>query len=465
MENPVNFRKLIILFFGLLIAAGFLAWLFNYLHTGTIIITSHTPGNTITLTSIGDSSVSFTGHGKLSVNVHTGEYIASVKANSIEATQIIKLSSHKTLSYTVNAVNAAGMEPVLYKDAQAVAADSTQLVYLDKNGAGLYKIDAKNNLTSLGIGLGLQSIKWAGPGFGVGQDGQGKLFVVNEGSIKPLAVPFPYSETAIPGYSVSPDRHIYLSNDKNIYFGSASGQFKKIYTGDSTYPALTGSPGHVAISESVGEAGEAGSVIATVSTEGKVASKATEASNPAWSPNGKYLAASTSSGAKVFDSTLHEITNIPTRSSVDELAWLNDTSLFYSVNDQIWSYNITSQKSRLFANTPLNQNVAELSVSTDKAYLYMVTVGADGSFAIRRIGLEGQKTPENIYELQSILPEDLDSYSIGLVNFTRLDVLVEPYAIDPSTDYVAKAKIDLADHGFNANDLQFQLQHTATDGD
>src|SRR5207237_10703641 len=112
-------------------------------------------------------------------------------------------------------------------DSSDIAADNGNLIYINigKNNH-IYRVDSQNNLTEINSAQRFQKIKWAGISFGVGQDNSGHLYVIANGSVKPLGVPCAYSGSSV-SFDVSPNKRVYVSYGSDVYAGSQSGNFKK----------------------------------------------------------------------------------------------------------------------------------------------------------------------------------------------------------------------------------------------
>jgi hypothetical protein len=473
MESKYNIRRIII--FGLIIIGAVfilvLAW--HFLTTGKIIITTSNPNNIITLTKNDDSdkkkpAKAYTAHSQLSKTLAKGEYFVSVEGNSVATTQIVEVKGHKTQTYDINPLNTTGIEPVAYKNAQNVAVNSNKLVFLDSSAGSIFSIDQANNVSTMPSSVVFKTVKWLNPLIGLGKDSNGRIYQINNGSASPISVPFTYSGKSIDFDLVSPNQ-VYVSNGADLYAGSLSGGFKKIYTATSSSPVISAGSGIVAVADERGEQNsQQESVLATITTSGKTLKKSVEAGALAWSTNGSYLASAEESGVDIYDSSLREVANVPTHAFVGHMRWLNNNDLLYATADELWIYNLSSQKAELLANMTLGAAVSEITPNQDGSYVYIVSEDQDGGRSIKRIGLKGQATSDYIFKLQSIMPLSLDNYSLSLINFgvnnTPPAVLVHPYSSTASNSpYLQAAKTELLQRGFNISQLQFKLESSSGD--
>jgi hypothetical protein len=148
---------------------------------------------------------------------------------------------------------------------------------------------------------------------------------------------------------------------------------------------------------------------------------------------------------------------VPTNSIVGQLGWLDKDTLLYSLNDELWTYSVNGQKSQLLSNTPLSSSITGLYVSSDRAYVYITTFDSFTSDrAIRRIGLRGQRVPGYIYQLQAIMPLQLNSRYLSLVNFYGPpNILVSVYPPEDIQPAISSAKRSLQNRGFELSELRF----------
>lgn len=467
--KPLISRRLILLSFCALALIILFVWLVHYSTTGKIIVTTNNSSNSITLTKIivttsKNIPKTYKSQGKLNVTTSTGKYIVSVEGNiegnSIASARIINLEARKIISLTINPTNTSAVESVAYQNAQNIAADNNQLIYFNKTTGRVEKVDAGNNLTLINSPYQFQAVKWANTSFGVGQDSNGHLYTISAGVISPLSVPFKYGDRV--GFDVSPKMQIFVSNGADVYAGNQNGGFKKVYISSASKPVLAASVNQVAVADETEEQNASGAskpLLAIVGTSGKVIKKNIEAGNMVWSPNGQYLVSFSQSNLQIYDTSLNLNTTLPNSSLVGSAEWLDDNTLLYSVNDQLWNYNMLSQKAELVANMPAANPITGIAINSDKSYIYVTTTDTTGSRnVIRRIGLLGQKVGGFIYQLQNAMPMNFDNYSLSLINFSGAPAIL----VKPFPDSTVSAQADAQDapsklqqRGLDITNLQF----------
>ncbi|HVX48139.1 MAG TPA: hypothetical protein VHA05_02165 [Candidatus Saccharimonadales bacterium] len=379
-----------------LIAIGILSWLTNYLSSGTISITTNSKSNTITLRQTNSKEPYVkTSMGSLSANVKHGRYVAVVKNGSRTSTQIINFrSGHKNFHYSMSVPDLLSVRVVSPQNAQSIVADDNKLVYLDTPSEILFKIIGQGSPAALGPTQQFQAVRWANASFGVGQDDNGYLYTITDGSASALKVPFPYNGNHV-NFDVSPDKKIYVSYGPDVYAGDRNGNFKKIYTASSSNPALAAGTNGVAVSDSKygkNPSNISRSLLATLILSGekyKVHKENVEAERALWSPNGQYLVTVNQANPIIYDSSLDKTIVLPTDAVVGQIAWLKDTELIYTLNNQIWAYDLSSQSNRLLANVSSLESITGIYPSRNDR-LYVTTFDTvSGNYYIKQVSLAG----------------------------------------------------------------------------
>lgn len=458
-------KKVLVLSLLGLVVVGVLTWSAGYLSTGTIVITTGRQDSTISLRGANQgNSFNKIGLGSLSATVSHGLYTATVKNGSQVVMQSINFNKgHRTLRYSIALSGLLQVEPVAYQNARSLAASNTELVYLGAGDENLHKIDNQNSVTTSNSSRRFKTVKWASTAFGVGQDNNGRLFIINNASASLLRVPFTYGGEAV-NFDVAQNKQIYVSYGAAVYAGDQSGNFKKIYAAMSAGPVLSAGTDRVAIADKTERQsnGVSQPVLAIVSNAGKVTNSKGEGEirSLVLSPNGRYLVSANESSAGVYNASLQKIATVPADSSVSYVAWLDDTRFVYASGGGLWLYDLSAQKTELLANVPfLDGSITGLYVSGDGSYVYL-TAGSNNGYAVFRVGLRGQQVPDYIAKLQDILPLTLNDCSVSVVNFTQpAAILVQSFPsgnLSPQA-YLQEAQSGLTRSGFDVSKFQFKF--------
>jgi hypothetical protein len=424
-ENNLSVKKVVAVIIAVILSIVFLEWLINYLTIGKLVVTTNSSQSTITVSSLSKNTTgkgfSKQATGSLSIRLKAGGYFVAVEQGSSSRSRYVTVRGHVTTRLNLTLPAPIGVEPVTFGSAQDIAADSSSLVYLNPDDSNINQINGQDQVTEFGSSYSLQSIRWADPTYGVGQNAVGQLFVISNGTVNALQSPVSDKNNTGLVYAITPDREIYIGLGSSVYSGTETGGFKKIYAHRLSESFLLAGSDRVAILSSGYGQEKSNITVVNKSGGGQVDKNFDQTFNgwSSWSPDNKYLVVVEGAKAVVLNSSLRQVATIP-QNNIAYPDWLNSGTLFYSINDQLWSYNVATQDNYLVANMPLADSIKEVVASEDGAYIYLVTVDSSGNTAVRRVGLHGQKVPSYIYKLQDILPQSTPGvgYSIGLVNFS-----------------------------------------------
>ena len=355
-----------------------LLWLINYFSTGKIVVVTDNEKNTISLQKTsGSKPFVKIGMGSLSATVSHGQYIATVKNGFKTTVQVIDFKKgHKSFRYSVSLASLKKIKPLASKNAQDIAASNSKLVYLDGSSHTLYKINSKNNITQINSAYEFQTIKWVDPSFGVGQSSSGSLYTIINNYINPLDVPFSYNGKLV-NFDIGPNKQVYISYGSSVYTANLEGKFRKIYSATSSNPAIAATADYVAVADT--QYGKTASnvkdpLLTVVSSSGKTIGKdAVEAERQVWSPNGQYLASVNETNPIIYSSSLHKVGVVPASSVVGQMAWVNNSSLLYATNDEVWVYNLPAQKAELIAKASPANPVTDFAVNKEGSSVYLTT--------------------------------------------------------------------------------------------
>lgn len=454
----------LVLLMGLLIVIPLLINHFGY---GQLDITTNSHLNSITLTqsitskNSGGTVLSKQAYGSLSIKLKKGEYLISIQNGSNSSSQSIVVKAHSKEHIVMNLVSAGGVEPVISDFASDMVADSSHLVYLSSDDSSINEINTQNQDIEIDSNYDLRSISWADTSFGVGQNASGNLFVIQNGTVSPLNSPVSNSDNSDVVFVVAPNREIYVAFGSSVYSGTASGGFKKIYTKRQVGSVLSAGLGRVSLIDS-GYSGSQANIV-TIDSSGKSIERQQSTfinTWSSWSPHDKYIVINGASTGEVLNSSMQQVATIP-QGDFTNPVWLNDNTLFYNINDQLWSYNIQTQRAQVISNMPNGEQIQQIVVSTDGAYIYLVTTDTAGTPTIRRVGLHDQQVPNIVYQLQEFLltpPTPGSGYAIGLINFSG-EPTVQVVLSDGSnaTNSLQSTMQTLQQDGFNLSQLQFSV--------
>lgn len=448
MESEPNRKKAVLWVIIAVILTGLGVWLFRYFSVGQITITTNSPNSSVTLLSLSSSSKTYRAQGRLSLKLQKGSYVAIVGLGSNESRQVVVVSAHKNSTYSLELSSPAGVEPVIYQNAQSLSVASS-LVFLDTLSHKLMVVNKNNQISTLNE-QPFRSVTWGRPGFGVGQALDGVLYTIDGSMIKKLEAPFSYDSQLVK-FDVSADNKIVVSHGSEVYSGSAGGSFSKIYSATTDKPVIAAGIGVAAVADATNDENATQKpLLAVISSSGKVIKKGIVAHRLRWSPGGKYLL-DVDAPATIYSASLKQVGVLPDNTTVGSVQWLNDSTLLYSKNDQLWKYTLADQKATVLANMPLAGYITSISTSEQVDYAYLATTGTGllNNSAVRKVGLKQQIIPQYVFQLQSILPLTVKGCGLSLVNFSSIRVVLQPKTVA----CIGVAKSTLQNRGFSLSDF------------
>jgi len=476
VKNQLGIRRLIlaiIVSIMLLIAWAIWAQVHNRLTTGRIIITTSNKSNRVSILQTADSVTGSKTKEKLvngsqtiqsgqAITLQPGTYIVTVENGNVAAAQTINLKKDQTASYSINLPKSlVALEPVADVDTTQFVIGSSQIFYVDSRTKGLYSINQNNGL-SLVNNRALAGAQWADASFGVAEDPVGTLYAINNGNLAVLNNVPANSAKSLPVYAVAPNHDIYLGIGKNIYLQTANSGFKQIYTTDSSTYSLLATNGHVAVlnGSDSGQETSSQTPIIIVNNDGSIIKKSIDEDDPAWSPNGKFLAITSESQSQIFDSSLNLIATVP-NINANTVRWLDNNTLFYAEGVQLWEYNLTSGLAKVVGVVPNSQSIVGIELGNNSSYVYLAVQISNHEgdyFNLYRYSLTNQAAPSFVTQISPNLPWLTQGCFLSLVNFTAPTIEVfqsQPYdgCIPIAQSYVKQLGIDSGKFGYQLSNV------------
>jgi hypothetical protein len=430
-------NKKIRLVLGVLLLTVVIVWATVSWLSGTIKIKTNNSANLIVLYSLDDSgkpsevsrgqgSVDFTGWG--------GHYQAVASNRISSAKQKIELKARQTTTYTINlsTKSLATVEPVLPFGVFGVAADKSQLLYVDTQSKRLYRLDASGLPVLLNPDVVFKKVSWANSSLGVGVGDNNQLYLIKDGVVGLLNTPFTYDGTSSADAAIASGGRVYISFGHTVYASNSQGDFKKFYTTTSDQPKLIAGKDHLAIVDKTdnkgsGEDAAGAPLLKVVDAAGRVSKKNGGAYEYTWSPDGKFLALSGDSGSPIYDSSLKQVGQLPS-GNVNNITWLTNTTLLYGVNDSLWSYSTNSKTEEQIATMPLGGAVSGIYPSLDQSYVYVDSAKASGDYIFDRVGLTtlAKSVPDYINGLSVFFPTNNSDCTYSYTNFINPTIVMSP---------------------------------------
>ena len=472
--NKQVFTKLAVRLLILVVFVVIGVVLFNYVSSGTLTVTADSSTSSITVSSLPPqqqgsadrTTAAFTrkGTGSLTVHVHSGTYFVFAQNGNTQTGQTVKVGWLAHVHITITTAKLTTTEPVLYENAQNLAADNTHMIYLNGNSNQLENINSQNIDTPLSADQKFTSVAWANPSYGVAQDSSGNLYVFNGSSLSPLKTPLTgASNLASTTFAVAPDKTIYIGYGSYVYRGTDNGDFSTIYRNFAQGDSLVAANDRVlVITPNTGNA--TGGMATVIDKNDKTITKGFGYSLGGWSPwsaNGNYIVITVGSVTELFDATLKQVGTVPEPNGINGGAWLGDNTLYYASGNQLCAYDVSKSTSSLVATMPDNDSIQAVTASTDGAYIYTTAATSSSDAtpgAVFRVGLRGQTVSNELTTLQDVLPITSSTYSVGLRNFTGTPTItVTAFPGTDPNDALQSAQ-DAVQGMINVNDVTFDVE-------
>jgi hypothetical protein len=434
---------------------------------GKLVVITNNPANQIRVTTVEKISdvkpKAYNGVGSLRSSLKAGQYTVSVQGNSNGVSESFRLKARSINRLYIPLPKTTGVEPVTFDQAQDVVANQSNMIYFNPQDGSLNDVNTQNQDNETDeSSYNLKNIVWASTTYGVGQNSNGQIFILDNGYVSPLSPPTGTSYNKSTVFTVTPSHEICLSINSFVYKSSKPGVFTEIYKANSSPTALIADTNQVGIIDS-GFSTSGQNVTPSLTVVNNNGSKSSikfkslldDWSN--WSPDGKYLFIAGSVSGEVLDSSLHVVSTVPA-ANISNPVWNGDV-IFYNISSQLWSFNTQTGKASLVANMPLGDLINQLSVSLNGTYIYMVTVDNTGNTAIRRMSLNGQPVSPIVFQLQDTLPVSTPGagYSIGLINFSGEPTIQIVLADGGPSNALQQVSQQLQSDGFDISKLQFSV--------
>lgn len=389
------------------------------------------------------------GTGNISARIPAGTYTVSVNpkgGSSIQQVVAIKARESKTVTLALKKL--ADAEPVSSRDPVNLVVDTVSASFLDTANNNLYHVGPDGSETLLDSTHNFVSVRWSDPSYGIAQDKENNLYVIEGAVIQPLDLPSTFAKQSDSvSFSVSGDRTIYVSDGNTIFRGAAGKDYRQVYQpARELTPISLISVKHGTIlakksgaASARGDSDDAGEYIVIDESE-KAHTRKGLTYVASLSPDGKYIALSGNSVNQVFDTTFKKVIDLPT-GGLTSPDWLNDYTVVYGVTSALWKFDIHSGHATQLANLNNIGYVSQTTVDQAGKYVYMriqKTNGSDG-FQLERVSLTGRPFSSTMVKLSVFLPNIVDACSLGYENFTKPTVVVHGSA-DLQNDCILKAQ-------------------------
>lgn len=456
--------------FVILLVVGL--WAYRYLSTGLISVKSTNSGDYVSIEGIlkqgKNSLVSKQARQQLTVRVKPGSYQLSVydKHGFSGSSRVVSIRARQHLSYTLSVSSAAAYpEPVYGNSVTGLVADQSRLTFVDTADSSLRTISTDDVLSPISD-LIIKSARWSKPGLGAAQSNSNGLYVVRDGSLTPVKLPFRVSLEQTVNYDVSSREELYVSEGGNVYVSGYNDAFKKLFSAPDRFRLIAAGPGKVALAGGgvTAQADEGGSArqtktdqsyIYVVSDNGQTTKTSWPATSISWSPNGTYLLTAGPGGNVIFDGSLHKKYTISVNNA-DLVTWLTDDELLYSIDSQLWLYSIKSQQAEKITALPRGDSITAIYPSADSHYAYFTSDNGEKR-QLFRVPLNGQAVNTALTALSVFMPETLGGCSLNYINYVKPTIIVNYPAGTTADKCSTVVQAEAAYYGVGSDGLVYQF--------
>lgn len=395
--------------------------------------------------------------GSLSLKLKPGKYqLYAFDSHGANGTsQVVEVHARQKLSYTLNPAVLRTVEPVYGASVYGVRVDKSALYFVDSSRRALIKTTAGNKPTTLFPDHSFFSFKWSN-GFGIGLDQNDKLAIVKDNHLISKGLPFAKADNTIISYDVAADGKVYVTNNNTVYEAPLDGTFKKLYSAEETISDITaGSNSIVFVQNNPSTAGIEKSDIVRIDRQGNKTKTSEEVSSTHYSPSGKYILAKGEVGAEniIFDNNLHEIESV-TINQADNFTWFDDSKLLYSVDSQLWSYDLKTQTSQKLASLVAKETITAIYPSSDGSSVYF-TDDNGVKQQLFKVELSKKQTSSTLTPLAVYLPVSLDSCTINYLNFSGKPGIIMRVTAKNVSICKVQAAIEMVQDGFRENSFNY----------
>lgn len=466
-------KKRTIFILLIVIIIGFLVFfsikLLAYLFDGRLVVVTSSSNTVIISQSLGYKSQQLSSPliktitANKSINLKPGNYLVTVSSKSFETQQEVDIVARKTAKITINLKDTSTFIPVVSDQVSGLTASNTAITYFNVTNGNLYTVN-NTGKQLISSNLDIVNLKWLNSNYGIAKSASGGLYVVKNGSLNQLNLPFrPISTDQ---YALSPNGQLYISNNHSIYLQLPTSTFKKLHTFNNQIISISANRNGAAVYTGSNELDQnknasQSSMLSFVSTDGSIKNTSTgDTTILSWSPDGIYLAGLVNGFLQIWNTNLQKVNNL-SDNGIDSLVWLNNNTIIFGLNNGVWEYSLITKKAVLMTQSTTGQQVTSITFNQNNMVLYVGLENIQQStptYQLDAIYLNGY-TPSNLNLLEQLavyLPNTINGCYIGYSNFNVLNITVQA---PPSMQQVCLqvAQSYLQQYGVNINNLNFTL--------
>lgn len=437
---------------------------------GVLKVTTNN-ANTINLNYVGESNKNFHGKesvGKLTAHIKAGKYYVKVSDGVNTVDKYIDIKKKEKININLNPTAATVSEPVIDERVVSAAANASQLSFL--SDLGVINYINNQNIVSRISSNNYKSALWANASFGIAQDRNNNLFVIENNQASQINVP---DNIKASNYSISlsKNKNIYLWNTVDVYIMTGS-SFNKVFSSpDKVINGVFASTNNIAVTTSAFNKNdvtteekesvdlEVDNTVTLVNNNGtKMAQKdEIELYEANISPDGKLFAFTNDEGTQIYNDKLEQQIILPD-TNVNNLVWIDNTRLLYSIEAKIIEYKTDSKESFVLTYAPYYGAISYITGSDYGQYVYFSSE-KDESHALNRVSTKNINASDNISKAGLFFPKTFSDpfCNLRLINFNNSTIKITaistefiPYCQAKTVEYLTQNNLETSKFNYQS---------------
>ena len=454
-ERLFRLKRSILITLGVILFIIVARVLYIYLNSGYLIAASNVQGSSLKIVSESSGSIkTITNYSGQTLSLYHGDYIVMLEKGDRKTTSFVSIVARKTikkdmtLSDTMTPELTAAVNPIGF------TVDSSNLWFVDANDSGYDRLDNLDNLSQVSSNIKFLAVKWVANGYGIAEAVNGQFYVLDNGSVTAFESPTPKNIT---NFVVDQQHEIYMTSGDTIYYGTPT-------TGFSVFKQLSYAPSFIDASGGVvvvgynpgGGNNQQRAVLSSFIGSQTFTHTGDSIYAASLSPDGQRLVFTTAQRSELITPELGLISVLP-QANINNLHWLSNSSLLYSVNSELWQYSSTDNVSRLILNT------------TSGKTLDYITAGPTGQIYVAIVASVTNNTDSQIFKVVAnkvvsvagLFPSIEGSCILGFSSFSSPTVQI--FSPPTFSNCIPVAKAFILKNGLAANSFNYKITSVPPD--